>query len=122
MNISEHAYLFTIADRFSIDGRGVVVVPGIPHVAGTPVVHRGDPLILRTPLGEIIHTNLQDIELIRYMPAAKRLDATPISLPKVIHKFDIPIGTEVYLAAEAANKAKSEQDGGGQPATRPESK
>ena len=112
MNISEHTYLFTIADRFSIDGRGVVVVPGIPHAAGTPVVHRGDPLILRTPLGEIIHTNLQDIELIRYMPGAKRLEATPISLPKAIHKFDIPIGTEVYLAAEAANKAKSESGPG----------
>ncbi|GAA5496369.1 hypothetical protein Rhal01_02552 [Rubritalea halochordaticola] len=24
MNISEHTYLFTIADRFSIEGRGVV--------------------------------------------------------------------------------------------------
>lgn len=58
MNIFEHTYLLTIADRFNIEGRGVVVVPGIPHAAGTPVVHRGDRLILRTPLEEIIHTSL----------------------------------------------------------------
>jgi hypothetical protein len=121
MNISEHTYLFTIADRFSIEGHGVVVVPGIPHAAGTPVVHRGDPLILRTPLGEVIHTNLQDIELIRYMPGAKRLEATPISLPQSIHKFDIPIGTEVYLASDATEKPQSEQGVTPQPAARSES-
>jgi hypothetical protein len=108
MNIGDHTYLFTVSDRFSIEGRGVILVPGIPH-AGTSVVRQGDPLILRTPLGEIINTNLQDIELIRYLPGGKRLEATPISLPKAIHKFDIPIGTEVYLACEAASITKSEQ-------------
>lgn len=121
MNISEHTYLFAIADRFSIEERGVVVVPGIPHAAGTPVVRRGDQLILRTPLGEIIHTSLQDIELISYMPGAKRLEATPISLPKELHKFDIPIGTEVYLASEATEKSKGEQGVAPQPAARSES-
>jgi len=121
MKIVDHTYLFTISDRFSIEGRGVVLVPGIPHAAGTPVVHRGDPLILRTPLGEVIHTNLQDIELIRYMPGAKRLEATPISLPKSIHKFDIPIGTEVYLASAATEKSKSEQGGAPQPAAHSDS-
>jgi hypothetical protein len=55
MDISEHIYLFTITDRFSIEGRGVIVVPGIPWTSGTPIVRRGDPLILRTPLGDIIH-------------------------------------------------------------------
>ena len=84
-------------------------------------MRRGDPLILRTPLGEVIHTNLQDIELIRYMPGAKRLEATPISLPKTIHKFDIPIGTEVYLASDATAKSQSEQGVAPQPAARSES-
>jgi len=121
MKISDHTYLFTISDRFSIEGRGVVLVPGIPHSAGTPVVYRGAPLILRTPLGEVIHTNLQDIELIRYMPGAKRLEATPILLPKAIHKFDIPIGTEVYLASDATEESQSEQGVAPQPAARSES-
>lgn len=43
------------------------------------------------------------------MPGAKRLEATPISLPKDLHKLDIPIGTEVYLESEATEKSKSKQ-------------
>jgi hypothetical protein len=90
-------YLFTIADRFDIEGRGVVVVPGIPWTTGTPTVRKGDHLLLRTPLGEIIRTKIQEIEMIHHQPYSKRLEATPFSLPKDIHVFDIPIGTEVYL-------------------------
>ncbi|MDF1740467.1 MAG: hypothetical protein P1U86_15005 [Verrucomicrobiales bacterium] len=110
MNLQDHTYLFTITDRFAIEGRGVVVVPGIPWTEGTPNVRKGEPLILRTPLGDIIETNLQDIEMISYRPGAKRLEATPFSLPKEIHKFDIPVGTEVYLAASANEQTNSEQD------------
>lgn len=96
MRIADHLYLFTVADRFSITGRGTVVVPGIPHSLTDPVICRGAPLILRTPLGDIVETYLRDIEMISYRPGAKRLEATPILLPD-LHKFDIPIGTEVYL-------------------------
>ncbi len=109
MKFSDHIFLFTITDRFSIEGRGVVVVPGIPWTEGTPNVRKGSPLILRTPLGEIIQTVLQDIEMINYRPGAKRLEATPFSLPKDVHKFDIPIGTEVYLAFDAQEQTNSEQ-------------
>ncbi|QIF00299.1 hypothetical protein [Roseimicrobium sp. ORNL1] len=91
------AYLFTVTDRFHIQGRGVVVVPGIPWTEGIPTVRKGDPLLLRTPLGEAIRTKIQELEMIHYQPDAKRLEATPISFPKDIHVFDIPIGTEVYL-------------------------
>jgi len=96
MKITDHVYLFTIADRLHISGRGTVVVPGIPHSLSDPAIRRGAPLILRTPLGDIIETYLRDIEMISYRPGAKRLEATPILLPD-LHKFDIPIGTEVYL-------------------------
>ena len=109
MKFLDHVFLFTITDRFGIEDRGVVVVPGIPWTVGTPTVRKGDPLILRTPLGEIIKTELRDIEMISYRPDAKRLEATPILLPKNLHKFDIPIGTEVYLATEAAKQSNSEQ-------------
>jgi hypothetical protein len=107
MRLADHTYLFTITDRFAIEGRGVVVVPGIPWNQPT-TVHKGDSLILRTPLGEIIRTRLQDIEMINYRPGAKRLEATPFSLPKELHKFDIPIGTEVYLDTTAPDTINSE--------------
>lgn len=96
MKITDHLYLFTVADRFSIAGRGTVVVPGIPHSLQEPLIRRGAPLILRTPLGDIMETYLQDFEMINYREGTKRLEATPISLPD-LNKFDIPIGTEVYL-------------------------
>lgn len=122
MKFLDHIFLFTITDRFSIEGRGVVVVPGIPWAKGTPAVRKGDPLILRTPLGEVIETELRDIEMISYRPDAKRLEATPILLPKKLHKCDIPIGTEVYLASEAGDKTNSEQVADDQLPARPESK
>ena len=96
MSITDHLYLFTVSDRFSITGRGTVVVPGIPHSLREPIIRRGAALILRTPLGDIRETHLKDLEMISYRPGAKRLEATPILLPD-LHKFDIPIGTEVYL-------------------------
>jgi len=110
MKMDNHTYLFTISDRFAISGRGMVVVPGIPWTEGTPKVRKGDSLILRTPLGDFIRTTLQDIEMINYRPNAKRLEASPISFPKDINKFDIPIGTEVFLESNAvidsANKTQ----------------
>jgi len=109
MCLADHTYLFTITDRFAIEGRGVVVVPGIPWDFET-TVRKGASLILRTPLGDIIETTLQDIEMILYRPEGRRLEATPFSLPKDLHKFDIPIGTEVYLRASASASTNSEQD------------
>jgi hypothetical protein len=97
MRMENPVYLFTVTDRFDIEGRGVVVVPGIPWTKGTPTVRKGDPLLLRTPLGEVIRTEIRDLEMIHYRPDAKRLEATPFSLPKNIHVADIPVGTEVYL-------------------------
>jgi len=110
MKIEEHTFLFTVAERFSIEGRGVIVVPGIPWAEGTPAVRKGDPLILRTPLGEIIFTPMRDIAMISYRPGAKILEATPILLPKKLHKFDIPIGTEVFLDSSVTTPTNSEQD------------
>ena len=91
------------------------LIPGIPWTVVTPSVQKGASLILRTPLGEIIFTTMQDIEMISYRPDAKRLQATPILLPKDIHKFDIPIGTEVYLASDTEEQKSSEQDETQQP-------
>ena len=98
MNLSGHTYLFTVTDRFKIEDWAVILIPGIPDAREGPVVRKGDPLVLRTPLGDLIHTRLQDFEMINYSRRGMRSEATAISLPKEFHKFDIPIGTEVYLA------------------------
>jgi translation elongation factor EF-Tu-like GTPase len=72
MNLSDHPFLFTVSDRFAIDGRGTVLVPGVPW-EGVPTVKRGDPVILRTPLGEIIETTIEEVE--RMM--GSRIEASP---------------------------------------------
>jgi hypothetical protein len=104
MRMETPVYLFTVTDRFDIEGRGVVVVPGIPWTKGAPTVRKGARLLLRTPLGEVIRTQIQELEMIHYQPDAKRLEATPVSLPKDIHVTDIPIGTEVYLDTISASQ------------------
>jgi len=96
--LDDHLFLFTVEDRFSIEGRGVVIVPGIPWKGG-PVVKKGDPLILRTPLGEIIETFVRDLEMISPRPGGVIFHSSPVLLPSDLHKFDIPIGTEVFLGA-----------------------
>ena len=53
-------------------------------------------MLLKTPLGDSIHTHIQEFEMISHRPGSTRLEATLILLPKNIHKFDIPLGTEVY--------------------------
>ncbi|GAA5120941.1 hypothetical protein JIN84_00035 [Luteolibacter yonseiensis] len=104
MKMSEHIYLFTITDRFHIEGRGPVVVPGIPWTYEGPVVRQGDALILRTPLGGIIRTSLEAIEMVNYKPGGRRIEASAVLLAKGLHKFDIPIGTEVYLDSAASSQ------------------
>jgi hypothetical protein len=96
MNLSDHPFLFTVTDCFSIDGRGTLVVPGVPW-NGVPTVKRGDPLILRTPLGEIIETTIKDVEMI----SGSRIRASPVLFPSNIQKSDVPIGTEVFLGITA---------------------
>lgn len=108
MTLTDYPFLFTITDRFSITGHGVVIIPGIPS-KGVPLVKRGDPLILRTPLGEIIEAAIRDLEMIRYGPGAEGIDATAVAvlLPSTFHKFDIPIGTEVFLGISNQTRLKN---------------
>lgn len=62
-------------------------------------VKRGDNLILRPPLLDTIETRLKEIEMINYRSKTEK-KAAPILLPLDLHKFDIPIGTEVFLKNE----------------------
>ncbi len=99
-------HLFTVTDRFSIPGRGTVLAPGIPR-AGGPIVRRGDPLLLRTPSGDVLRTTLREVEMI-----GRRLDGAPILhnpilLDVDIRDFDIPPGTEVFLDNPPGNPPES---------------
>ena len=92
-------FLFTVTDRFPLEKRGLLIMPGIP-LEGAPAVRRGDPLTLRTPLGDIIKTSIKDLEWIRQEERSAEFSSLFILLPKGIHKFDIPIGTEVFLGCD----------------------
>jgi len=104
-------YLFSVEDRFSIEGRGTVLAPGIPRNRDLPIVRDGARIQLRKPDLTIVDTFIKAIEMIRYrpdVPAEKR--TTPILLPKDFHNHDVPIGTEVYLVDDE-DQTKAEQGG-----------
>ncbi len=94
-------FLFTVEDRFTIEGRGVILTPGIPCQTNLPVVRDGARICLRRPDLSTTDTFIRSLEMIRYRPDVPSEKRTiPILLPKGFHKFDIPIGTEVFLLDE----------------------
>jgi len=97
--------LFTVAERFQIEGRGCVLVPGIPCEPGFPSVDRGARIRLRTPTGREIDTFIRELEMIRYQKPPEKI-AAAVLLPHDITKEDVPIGTEVLLMDEADNTIK----------------
>jgi len=105
-------YLFSVEDRYAIEGRGVILVPGIPRDPNLPVVRDGAKIQLRRPDLTVVDTFIRSLEMIRYrpeLPPDKR--TVPILLPKDFHKSDVPIGTEVFLHDEANEEAEQGGDG-----------
>ena len=94
-------HLFTVADRFQIDGIGCVLVPGLSGESDSPRIQRGARIRLRTPSGGEFDTFIKDIEMISGRPRPEKL-TFPISLPRSITKDDVPVGTEVLLVPENA--------------------
>lgn len=92
-------HLFTVADRFQIEGRGCVLVPGLPTEPTSPIVPRGTRIRLRRPDGQETDTFIEAIELISYRKQPEKI-CIPILLPKDITKEDVPVGTEVLLLEE----------------------
>src|SRR5688500_16252886 len=86
--------LCAVADVFAIEGRGCVVVPGLPDPSPTiPVLRRGAPITLRRPDGSELQTTIRDLEMISRRPP---VPFTPFLLPSLISKSDVPIGTEIW--------------------------
>jgi len=92
-------HLFTVADRFQIEGRGCVLAPGLPIDAGSPNLRKGARIRLRTPAGTETDTFIKDLEMISYRHRPEKI-SIPILLPKDITKKDVPVGTEVFLIEE----------------------
>jgi hypothetical protein len=100
-------HLFTVTDRFQIEGRGCVLIPGVSCEPGDPVVRLGDRIRLRMPGGSDLDTTVRGIESIRYAKMPEKI-AFPVLLPEVITKDDIPVGTEVLLLEERYETVQSD--------------
>ncbi len=91
---SDGILLFTVADHFAIEGRGCVVVPGVPDPSPTiPILRRCAPITLRRPDGSADQSIISGLEMLHPRPS---VPFTPILLPSPLTKSDVPIGTEVW--------------------------
>ena len=99
--VTNMTFLFSVEDRFTIEKRGIILAPGIPRNVDLPNIRDGAKIQLRKPDLTIVDTFIETIEMIRFRPEVPPEKRTiPILLPENIHKFDVPIGTEVYLLDE----------------------
>ncbi|MFN0198942.1 MAG: hypothetical protein ACKVT0_19510 [Planctomycetaceae bacterium] len=85
-------HLYTVSDTFFLQGRGVVLIPGIKPV-DDELFRIGDPIVLRKPDGTTMNTEIGGIEM---------LDPNPnyevVIMLKGLTKDDVPVGTEVWSA------------------------
>ncbi len=92
-------HLFTVTHRFQIEGRGCVLVPGLPTDTGSPNLRKGARIRLRTPTGSETDTFIKELEMISYRQRTEKI-CIPVLLPKGIAKEDVPVGPEVLLIEE----------------------
>lgn len=99
-------HLFTVADVFMIEGRGCVLLLGLPTEPGSPNIRRGARIRLQAPAGRVIDTSIRAIEMISYRKRPEKI-YVPILLPDDISKNDVPIGTEVILLDDKVEIVKT---------------
>jgi len=85
--------LFEIEDVFDIGGRGCALVPGVPYAFGGDV-KAGERLLIVTPEGEQVQTNIAGFETIN---RGRPMMHAPFSLPRTVAKALLPVGSKVYL-------------------------
>ena len=78
-------FRFVVTDKFEIDDRGTILIPGFKLEAGNRI-QPGDALELKMPDGTIIKTRTTGVSLFHE-------DCLHVVVP--IPKDEIPIGTEV---------------------------
>ncbi|MEJ1130413.1 hypothetical protein V9L20_22775 [Variovorax sp. CCNWLW225] len=86
-------FLFEIEDVFDIGGRGYVLVPGVPD-AFRRDVKTGEQLLIVTPQGAYVRTNVAAFEMIS---RGRPMVHAPFSLPRAVNKASLPVGSKVYL-------------------------
>lgn len=90
-------FLFEIEDVFDIGGRGCVLVPGVPYAFGQDV-KTGAQLLIETPQGAQVRTNIAAFEMIN---RGRPMVHAPFSLPRAVAKASLPVGSKVYLLGSA---------------------
>jgi len=86
--------LFVVEGTFTLFGRGIALLPGLPKNEPRPRVAPGMSIELRRPDGTILATTIRAIEWFQTPPQP----AAPLQLPPAITKEEVPDGTEVWLA------------------------
>ena len=92
-------HLFIVADRFQIEGRGCVLVPGLRTEPGSPNLSKGARIRLRTPEGKETDTFIEELEMISYRKRPEKI-YIPVLLPRDITKDDVPVGTDALWLEE----------------------
>ena len=99
--------LFVVEGLFTVGGRGVALLPGVPKYEPGPRVAAGMPVELRRPDGTVLATMIRGIEWFQTPPTA----AAPLHMPPEIKKEDVPIGTEVWLIGGLPNPGLADGSG-----------
>jgi len=86
--------LFVVERTFTVFGRGIALLPGVPKFEPGPRVAPGMSIELRRPDGTILATTIRAIEWFQTPPQP----AAPLLMPAEIAKEEVPEGTEVWLA------------------------
>jgi len=117
--------LLAVVDRFQIDNLGLVLAPDF-SVPGGNWSDQTHTVTVESPDGDhfnaeavfgLSHFNIRDPEV----PIDRRWRVT-VTMPHT-HKDQIPIGSKVFASRHLVailRKKPAEQDGAGQPPTRPE--
>lgn len=85
-------HLFTVEDSFTIEHRGVVILPGLA-LEGSDVFRVGDPLELCRPDGSLVRTHIAGLPMFSRPPS---LTHVPVLLSGELKQEDVPVGTDVW--------------------------
>jgi hypothetical protein len=86
----------TIDAVFEIDGRGCLIIPGIPYGIDSRVQIGDHVYILNGD--DCIDTVVRGIQMIR---AQRKIEGLPIFLPKTINKSDVTVGSKLYIVEQS---------------------
>jgi hypothetical protein len=95
-------FLFQLDDVFDIQGRGCVLVPGIPNES-VHEVGAGTPIFIERPDGSRLETVILGIEMIE---RGKPTGHAPFSVPRHIGKEELPVGSRIYLDCRRTNETR----------------